>query len=93
MFSEMINLFKRSVCVCVCVWMYPVELNVVISQKSLISFLTLLLESGEWIKTQGVTVTLREHHFWKASLLFSVYLNKKLFFRMQAVSQEKTEVA
>lgn len=69
-------LFKGSVCA------YPVEPNVVISQQSLISFVTLLLESGEWIKAQDVTATLREHPFWKGSLLFGVYLNKKLFFKM-----------
>lgn len=61
---------------------YPVELSTVISQQSLISFVTLLLESGEWIKAWDVTATLREHPFWKASLLFGVYLNKKLFFKV-----------
>lgn len=64
----------------VCV--YPVELNMIISQQSLISFVTLLLVSGEWIKAQDVSGTLREHPFWKDSLLFGVYLNKKLFFKM-----------
>lgn len=65
-----------------CVYVYPVELNMVISQQSLISFVTLLFVSGEWIKAQDVSSTFKEHPFWKASLLFGVYLNKKLFFKM-----------